>query len=162
MGFARLEESWNPLQEIPKFFDLSFGSCPTLLLPLRILEHEDSVRLYARFLTIFEDGHRVLEKVRAFPGDPWNRVQQEMGGLASLLEKLQLGKAADNGFRGLTPAESQELASHLLAPENARAELQAFLFAWNGSIEFQGVHSTGKRAMSLETFAEHLARLALS
>lgn len=162
VGQAHIGDSWAPFQQIPQYFDLSFGSCPTLLLPSALLERDANVELYARFLSTFEDGYAVLQKVRAFPGDPWNRVQEDVGGLASLIERVGSGSRTESTQRALSPEESRELSANLLDSPNLKSELQAFMFAWNGSIEFQGGGFMSKRAMSLKDFARYFALLAMS
>lgn len=162
VGVAEIGESLTPIHQISKFFALPFGSCPTLLLPCALLERDEVRELYSRFLATFEDGRSVLDKVRAYPGDPWNRVQQDMDGLEALLKSIVTGCSEEPPSGRLTPTEAIELADNLLKPDNLKAELQAFRFAWKGSIEFQGGGAMGKDAMSLETFTEYLALLAIS
>ena len=162
VGTARIGDSWAPFQQIPRFFDLTFGSCPTLLLPSVLLEKNENIELYARFLSTFDDAYSVLQKVRAFPGDPWSRVQQDVDGLASLIEKGERGLATGATQRSLSSEESKELSASLLDSPNLKSELQAFMYAWNGSIEIQGGGPISKRAMSLDDVLNYLALLAMS
>jgi hypothetical protein len=55
-----------------------------------------------------------------------------------------------------------ELAQLQLDPASLKPELQAFLFAWNGSIEFQGSNPIAGNAMSLSKFAEFLANVSIT
>ena len=56
VAIGRVGENWSPFEELPRFFSLEFGCCPTLLLPSRFFEHEVNVTMYAHFLASFEDG----------------------------------------------------------------------------------------------------------
>ena len=162
VGTARIGDTWSPDLDLAHFFNLQLGSCPTLLLPGAYFESDAATEFYAHFLATFSDGHRVLEHVRSFPGDPWNRVQQDIGRLDSKLENNHKGTSSDNDNKPLTPSESLELSRNLLEPTNLKAELQAFLFAWNGSIEFQSGGAMANMAMPVDAFIEWFSLLALS
>jgi hypothetical protein len=162
VGSATIGDTWNPHKDLPSFFNLQFGSCPTLLLPSTYFELDDAADFYGHFLTTFCDGRRVLENVRSFPGDPWNRVKQDVDGLGSLLESIRTGTASDNDSSPLTIAESLELSRNLLEPTNLKSELKAFLFAWNGSIKLQGGGAMGNTAMPIEAFIKWFSLLASS
>jgi len=56
VAIARVGNTWNPFDEVPRFFSLNFGCCPTLLLPSRFLDRKANVKIYARFLNSFGDG----------------------------------------------------------------------------------------------------------
>ena len=68
-----------------------------------------------------------MRKVRQFPGDPWNRVQQDMDGLVDVARQVIEGQGAPKE-KPLTDSEAHELAAHLLRPENLDAELKAFMY----------------------------------
>src|ERR1043166_3218875 len=134
VGVARMGDTWSPIEDLSPFFSLPLGGCPTLLLRSRLHEADDAIALYSRFLATFREGIRVLKSVRRFPGNPWDRVQQDVAGMATLSgkeasDRLRAGRLADE--RRLTQAEAAELAANLLAPENVKQEMKAFLFAWN-------------------------------
>jgi len=108
----------------------------------------------------FDNGYSVLKKVRQFPGDPWKRVQQDMSDFKSTAGNVTTKQSKDAGHRRLTQDEAMELSSNLLEPENMRSEIQAFMYAWDGSIQFQGEGPMSKEAMSKDVFMEYFAILA--
>src|SRR5450759_237627 len=156
------QDTWNILKTIPWFFYVSLKGCPTMLLPSSLLGHEESVALYASFLEYFDDGYSTLEKVRRFPGDPWNRIQNDVTNLESIVRHNGADQSQEMAHRRLTKEEAKELSTSLLEPDNMRHEIQAFMLAWNDSLDFQGKELMGKKAMSLEQFVDYFAMLALS
>src|ERR1039458_2827324 len=78
VGQAQLNSKWNPARDLSPFFELPFGSCPSLLFPSVYYNDEQSVVLHAAFLRRFQDARSVLGKIREYPGDPWNRVKQDV------------------------------------------------------------------------------------
>lgn len=138
IGMATMGATWFPIDSYRKFLNLSFGGCPTLLLSSVAFTQEGAVFLYANFLAHFDDGYSVLKKVRQFPGDPWKRVKQDMSDFRSTAETITKKQSQDARHRRLTQDEAMELSSNLLEPENMRSEIQAFMYAWDGSIQFQG------------------------
>ena len=56
VAIARVDEDWSPFEELPRFFSLDFGCCPTLLLPSAFFKHEINVNIYSYFLPSFSDG----------------------------------------------------------------------------------------------------------
>jgi hypothetical protein len=89
VGELTVGESWRPSAVIYPIFDLPFGSCPTLLLPSRLLDAEQATLLYAKFLRRFDDARRVLEDVQKFLGNPWDRVSMEMRRATAKLKKRE-------------------------------------------------------------------------
>lgn len=94
----------------------------------------------------------MLDGVRRFPHDPFERVAAEIQ-----LATGAVARGVGPSVRGepLTGAEAAELASALLEPDAARSELRAFVEAWRGSIEFRG----GAASMTLPVFSLFLGRL---
>jgi hypothetical protein len=173
VGEACIGQTWNALRDLPPLFGVRLGSCPTLLLPSSHREADEDVELYANLLSHFDDGSNVLEKVRRFPGDPWNRVKDDVDqsqdimvkGIQRMRNGLDDGGDPEASGRRLSPGEARELASNLLQPRNLKAELQAFMYAWHGSIEFQESHGIGgmsKTALPLKEFAKVFALLAIT
>lgn len=147
-----------PSEAIRPVFDLASGSCPTLLLRHSGLPDDFAVPLYAGFLRRFTDGSEVLERVKQYFGDPWNRVSAEM---ASGMAHLQGDSGADRTSEAqpLNDTGARELSDLLQSEEHAKPELQAFLYAWQGSIESTGVSLD---SMSLAVFVRAFDHLALS
>lgn len=151
VGEIRIGETFDPRKDLPSLFPLISGACPTLLLPVSYLGPEISVDFYAQFLTSFADGSDVLNKVRRHPKDPWSRIQEEVDGLAGMMERAASGGERRHAAIPLSGSEAKELAASLLDPASLKVELQAFLFAWKGALEFQG--SSGNRALANEALS---------
>src|SRR5262245_24734493 len=54
VGELNVGRTWSPVFTIRSMFGLSFGSCPSLLLPSRYLTAEEAVSVHADFLRGFE------------------------------------------------------------------------------------------------------------
>jgi hypothetical protein len=163
VGKLTLGNKWRPSTVIRPLFGLSFGSCPTLLLPSIHVNADRSVSLHAEFLRGFEDARDVLQRVRQYLGNPWDRVSQEMNAAFAEGAKSATGVRGQGHPESLNEDEASELASLLLSEQHTKPELQAFLAAWDGSIQFQrqqGLPATADAAMSLETFQGILMRVA--
>src|SRR5262249_24543217 len=135
------------------------GACPTLLLPSALYSIGCSQDLFTELLQLFYDGTRAWREVKEFPGDPWKRVEKVM---ASLPEMVSAGlKGEQNAARGahLAAAEAREFARLQLNPKNLGEEFKAFMFAWEGSINFTGL---GAIAMPKDRFLQMFGRLALT
>jgi hypothetical protein len=161
VGQLVLGSKWRPSAIIRPLFRLSFGSCPTLLLPSVHLDDNHSLSLHAEFLRGFEDARDVLQRVRQYLGNPWDRVSQEMNSAFAGVG----GSAAGARPGPLNEEEARELAGLLLSEQHAAPELQAFLYAWGGSIKFQreqGLPAMADAAMSLEAFQGIFMRFAQS
>lgn len=164
VGTARIGEVWNPTNDLRQFFPLMGNSCPTLLLPASILGKGLTVRFYAGFISIFENAFSIFQGVHKFPGDPWKRVHAEMNKLkdVNFLRRILKGDKSYEEKREIEEKEAVELAQNLLEPENLREEIKAFLYAWKGSIDFQGKGVMGEWAMKPETFLEYFLLLGNS
>jgi hypothetical protein len=168
IGEARIGRTSSAVRDQELLFGVRIGGCPTLLLPSAFREPAEDLEVYADFLTRFDDGSRVLEKVRRFPGDPWKRVQADVDESFDIMARgMKEGEAKRQIATGrrLTGEEACELASHLLEPKNVRAELDAFMYAWQGSIKLQksqGAAFLAKEALSMDKFVKQFLLLALS
>lgn len=129
----------------------SFGGTPTLLLPLSALNTDDNITLYASVLENFQDAARVLEQVRRFPADPWNRIQEDVDSVANASSRHRAA------LPQIPPHEARELAGALLRPDALSAEFKALMVAWSGAIEFQGVSALAPSAKPLTELAEVFA-----
>jgi hypothetical protein len=161
VGIARPGDTWSLESQLPPFFPLyAEDSCPTLLMHSSLLGHDQAVGLYTELLATFKDGMSVLEGVRRYPGDPVNRVQEQMEALGAIV--VDADRAEQETDRRLTAAEARELAENLLDPDTQDAETKAFLYAWQGSIEFQGSGEMAENALSLADFTTWFASVATS
>lgn len=130
------------------------SSCPTLLLPSTLLDEERNTQVWSHALSHYADGSITLQRVRSYPGDPWKRVEHEM-------DSVDLS-APRPASLPLEANEARELALIQLTPANLRAEMEAFMFAWNGSIDFQakGGSPLASSAMPVDTLAIFLSLIA--
>jgi hypothetical protein len=172
VGEASIGQGWDSFRDLLPLLDVRLGGCPTLLLPSAFREPAEDIEFYAKLLSRFDDGSSVLKKVRRFPGDPWNRVKEEMdASVQIMIDGLQRMKEVNQGTqptilgKRLLPDEARELATTLLQPKNFHAEIQAFLYAWKGSIELQasqGARFLSDQALSEEDFRKLLMQLLCS
>jgi hypothetical protein len=142
VGIAQPGEAWRLQSQLPAFFPLyAEESCPTLLMHPPLLGHEHALAVFAELLATFEDGVSVLEGVRRYPGDPMNRVQEQMNGLGAILEA---GPTEQETNRRLTATQARELAENLLNPDNQHAETTAFLYAWKARLSSRGARGAAR------------------
>jgi len=116
-----IEQSFEPL------FSLSWGSCPSWLLPQNIISEEFSRKVYARFLASRENGQKLLRGVKQHPGDPVGRLVSEMKQYQTTGVMPKDGK--------LSEEEALELATLLLEPGIVATEFTGFGLFWKKSIE---------------------------
>lgn len=142
-------DSWSPHKDLVPFLDIPFSGAPTLLVPGAYLDEGVANLLFSLMLVKFPDGDKTLKLLKRFPRDPWNRVKEEMNG-PGLLSTLFRRKPSGLMSKPLSEEDAEEFAMMQLKHEYGQPELQAFFYAWNGSIGFTGI----KDPMSLD----HLAR----
>ena len=186
IGRASIESDWNALTDYESLFSVPFGACPTLMLPSSLLTLDAAVHIHARWLLSFPDAVETWERIRRYPADPWNRVRQEIDGglqraidtaraqrkvesepvkhLADSLEAL-LGASSNPSTHRLKESEAREFAIFALSKEHITAELQAFFFAWKGSINFQreqGSRTFASEALQFDDFCKWFSVIAAS
>jgi hypothetical protein len=164
MGKVTVKDTWNPILDPQPFLSGLLQSAPTLLLPPVFLEHRDTVRMFGRFLYVFNGVSPLLAKVKRFPKDPWKRIDADMKSVSDNLPPIITGIREDMPPResDLNPvylAPALELAERLLDKDSMKAEFQAFLAAWDGAIEFQG---NPKGVLSIRGLFEFLAKLGVT
>lgn len=164
IGVVKCGEEWINTESILPLLSNNFGSCPTLLLPSRIFSSEVEIKsLYAKFIESFDDASSTLKQIKKFPGDPMNRVQDEMDNIMDTIN-INDKEVCD---RKIELFEALEFVNIQTNSENLKSELKAFLFAWNGSINFQtrnGVNTSTAfpSIVSGEEFIGHLSIIAES
>jgi hypothetical protein len=165
VGELAVRGSWRPEAVMGQLFGLPFGGCPTLLLPSVHLDEDRSLSVHAEFLRGFEGGREVLRAVRQYLGNPWDRVSQEIHDGAEAFVKSRTSAGHQAHDKQLNEDEARELAGLLLSEEHTRLELQAFLYAWEGSLKLQreqGLPALADMGMSLRTFQGIFTRIAES
>jgi len=140
VGTINPGETCLSVESLDPLLRMDLGICPTLILIDRRFTPEERSQLTGRILEKFPgDVARVCVRVRAFFGNPWDRITAEMRGEEPLERRPDLSSA----IRVL--AEMQSLASHVIS------EIDAFFAAWRGSIVESGIPaSMAKSALPLE------------
>jgi hypothetical protein len=159
VGVVTFGERSPSLPDLSAFFSLPFGACPTLLMPSALYSDEFAQSFFVELLQSFDDGNQKWHKLRHFPGDPWKRVENEMAGLHDFIAKSPKRIATERQPQRLTITAAREFTQQQLNPKNLLEEFKAFMFAWEGSINFTGL---GAIAMSKERFLETFGQLALT
>jgi hypothetical protein len=149
LGSVALGQRFNPGLLLERLAEFTTGSCPTLLLPSARLDASAARCVYGSILARFQDCAAVLDRVRQYYGNPWDRVSEEMR-LSTQLSKARLGGQEGEPRRPepLGDGEALELADLLLSPQHIRPELEAFNYAWNGAIS----QAPALPAMSLQQY----------
>ncbi len=106
----------------PLFALIGAVRCPSLLLSSTMLPPMIVERLYHLYFRSRNDGYRLLEWLRAYPRDPFKRVQWE--------RRVQQNESKTLEDRRLESAEATELASKLLKAKAVDMEWKAFILAW--------------------------------
>jgi hypothetical protein len=141
VGDVEYAEVWFPRKDLVPFLEIPFSSAPTLLISGSCLEEEEATALFSVMLKHFADGTGTLQLLKRFPRDPWRRVSAQMDDSGGFFSRLLSGKPAGAPSQQLSDGDSVAFAAMQLSHENAHPEFQAFLYAWNGSIEFTGIKS---------------------
>lgn len=128
IGRMRVGDVWTPLVDFEPLLDLDFGDCPTLVLLNQGVPEGSQIELTAKLLASFGPG--VMDnfhRVQKYFGDPWTRVSSAMGGEEFNTDEDTIEECASN------------LAELVSDPHHVYPELQAFFYAWEGSIEKTGI-----------------------
>lgn len=133
VGTLTFGKTWRPSAIIPQLFELRAGCCPSLILPLEQLKPASAVSLFAEFLRGFDDARGVYDRVREYYGNPWDRVSREMSMATEHLTSPKSRAAEEH--EPLNEAEARHMAELLLSDEHSSPEVQALIYAWNGSIQ---------------------------
>ncbi len=141
IGQFTLGKTWLPRDDLAPLLGLDYGSCPTLLMISGEIDAENRMELATAILATFGDEVvRVWQSVEKHFADPWSRVSKAMVERSA----RTTAKAASEALG--TVEAAQRLASALADPRHIVPELQAFLYAWQGSIEQTGLGSRLKGA----------------
>lgn len=129
--------------------ELLIGNCPSLIIVHEKLDSEAAVVLVSEFVQKCEGGRSTSDLVKKHYGNPIRRVSEEIQlGPTHLSEYFTTGEIKKP--IPLKKAEGRKLAELLLAEEHSGPEIEAFLYAWKGSIEHAGIPAM--ESMTIETF----------
>lgn len=159
IGKAVIGERWSPVRDFEPLTRLAFGACPTLVMASDLLDEDESVTITARWLANFDDAGATMESVNAHIGDPWTRVSEEMDRANAALFRGQRDNWNAQTARCLNEGEALTFARTVLSQKHCGSEIQAFLYAWKGAIDFQREQGGGRlaqRALSPEVFQNWL------
>ncbi len=122
VGRAALGDLPSFAMDLQPLFALMGPACPSLLLSPEMLPPMIVEKLYHLYFRCRNDGRRLLEGVRAYPGNPFKRVRSELGA-----KQKASGPFED---RRLERDEATELASLLLKSNAVDMEWKTFILAW--------------------------------
>jgi len=117
-------------------FQVFAGGAPTLCIPAGYLDAFDVRYLYSRLFANYVGLRSVLERLKRFPLNPWDRVSEEMQDAMASFTGEQ-AKQPDNLDQPMSQDDMNTLLDIVLDPEHNKNELPAFGYAWKGSIEQQ-------------------------
>lgn len=159
IGKAVIGERWSPVRDFQPLTRLAFGACPTLVLASDLLDEDEGTTITAGWLTSFDDARATMESVDAHLGDPWTRVGEDMHRANAALVGGQRDNWNAQPSGRLNEAEALTFARTVLSHRHCEPEIQAFLYAWKGAIDFQRDHGGGglaQCALSPEVFQNWL------
>ena len=148
---------------IANFDLLGNAATPTLLVPSKYFSSEDASDVLCSVLSKTKKLPDSLRLLKEFPGDPWKRVSKEMRLAFKKVKQRRTGTdISTNEAEKASRAQISEY-SEIIGGEAHRAkELEAFLYAWDGSINFQkekGSSSISQKVLSTQRFTNLIARL---
>ncbi|NBK26159.1 MAG: hypothetical protein EOM68_29605, partial [Spirochaetia bacterium] len=122
VGKADLGDLPNFEMNLEPLFALMGPACPSLLLSPTMLPPMIVEKLYHLYFRSRNDGWRLLEGVRCYPGNPFKRVRRELGARYKASDPLE--------DRRLESSEATELASLLLGKRAVDMEWKTFILSW--------------------------------
>lgn len=143
-GKASLGDLPTFAMDLDPLFALMGPSCPSLLLSPVMLPPMIVKKLYHLYYRSRNDGRRLLEGVRRYPGNPFKRVGRENGARSKASGPLE--------DRRLESDEATELASSLLKPKAVDMEWKAFILAWDEAAGNAPDEEPSAPVMSLKAF----------
>lgn len=166
VGYASVGPYSDFWADYGALFSIPFGACPTLMLPTSLLTTEAAIEIHARWLLTFPDAGETWERIRRYRADPWKRVSEEIRtGAQKVVQHAIARRTERESDRQLNESEAREFALYALSEEHINAELQAFFFAWQGSINFQreqGNESFSSTALQFDDFRIWFSLIAAS
>jgi hypothetical protein len=100
-------------------------ACFTLVIPSGTFPVIGTKRLVAFLLSRVEGLGRQLDLIRRFPANPWDRIS----------EAMRTARARQREATSLSD-DLREYVNLIVEPAHTKVEHQAFMAAWDGSIEF--------------------------
>jgi hypothetical protein len=175
---AKAEEVATPSRVIEEQ-RLGLNSTPTLL----FFGPANSEEIYAcarQLALASNDLATVVDRLRRFPGNPWDRISEEMdetnkqflAGVPTRAIARRLGAAKSKSLsisdsksnRKTTDQNIKDYISLIFDKKNLKEEISAFKTAWTGSVDFQASGNSGlaKTAMPFSDVNEAISILLRS
>lgn len=152
----QLLQALKPLHPFP-------AGAPTLCLATGAFAPTVLRYLYTNLLRTAPGLDELTERLLRYPGDPWGRVSEEVGEAASAAaDAMKHRQEMALPDVGRTQQRLGEFLDIVLEPRHNVQELKAFLYAWEGSIDYQakaGNRHVAESALSLKRFSALLSRL---
>ncbi len=128
IGRLELGEQFDAEVVLEPLYHLDFGDCPSLIILSSMFNEETRINITRRILSNFdsENVDNTCSCIEANLGDPWTRVSEILGGRLPTITSI--GKKS-----------IKRLSEIVLTSEHFWPELQAFNYAWEGSIEKSGI-----------------------
>jgi hypothetical protein len=117
-------------------FQVFSGGVPTLCIPAGYLDAFDVRYLYSRLFANCAALRTVLERLRRFPLNPWDRVSEEMQEAVAGFTGERVGHT-DDADEPMSDDDMNALLDIVLDSEHNKQELPAFGYAWKGAIDQQ-------------------------
>lgn len=133
---------------------LSWGNCPSLLLPQKIIDEDFSREIYARLMLSCGNGQKLLNGVRKYPNNPIDRINAEMK------QYQDTGKFPSDGQ--LSEEKAMELTALLLNEEAVNAEVDGFAELWKASTKLVEGNRLAQKSMPIFKFFFLLSGLRAS
>lgn len=135
VGSATIGETWNPTADCAPLIEVPhLGGCPTLLLPSSQFDSTEAVEIHAKWLLRFPGAGEQWRMIQKYPSDPWNRISEEMN---DATREAAVSKTMNSGADGeVSWPDAVAFATFVISDKHTFPELQAFMNAWKGSIDF--------------------------
>ena len=161
---AKAEEASTPSGVIEEQ-RLGFDNVPTFL----FFGPANSEEIYAcvrQIALASNDLATEVDRLRRYPGNPWDRISEEMDQANKQLATAKSPSAPDSkSDRKTTDQDIRDYISLIFEKKNLTEEISAFRTAWKGSIDFQetsGNSGLAKAAMPLSDLNEAISILLRS
>jgi hypothetical protein len=134
--------------------DLRPGGAPTLLLPCTPFSHDLVENLFAISLSRIDDLVETIDLLECYPGNPWDRVSEEViSGAYTAIAALKNNNDMGPPKAPCSRIKLRKYLGIIRSIDHFTEEIRAFLYAWNGSIQFQGKNGSsifGATAFSVD------------
>jgi hypothetical protein len=137
---ATLDEATQPSKVVADA-GIGLAATPTLIIVNSVSEQE-IVACTRVIASAFADLGSTIDNLRKFPGNPWDRISEEIhDGFGSV-------RSSSKQNRAIKPEDIDDYVKLMLDGKSFAEEFIAFKTAWQGSIDFQKSHGNSEFANS--------------